>query len=330
MKMPKNPASQNRDELISGVTDVLAKAGFFLAECRGVRSITFDVIARRDRDLLLIKVLRNVDGFSRENGEEMKRVANALDGKPIIVGLHSGGGMLEDGIVYSRFEIPIITPATLEDEFLEGVPPFVMAEPGGLYVKIDGELLRRLREEMDISLGAMSEIAGVSRRAIQMYECGMKAVIDVAQRFEEFFNMPFVLPLEDWRTGETRHEQWSKDFDDFAGFDGEVYKMLSEIGCSVLPTKHSVFDALTKDRESLYIAWLAGDIGDFHGKIEVLDNIIRITERDAILFVERNTEKGNVKGIPVVDREDLMKLQFPEELAEYAREKRSGRLAGQD
>ena len=105
--------------------------------------------------------------------------------------------------------------------------------------------------------------------------------------------------------------------------------MLSEIGCSVLPTKHSVFDALTRDRESLYIAWLAGDVGDFRGKIEVLDNIIRITERDALLFVEHNTDKGSMMGIPVVDRKDLLKLQFPEELAEYAREKRSGRLSDQ-
>ena len=329
MKMQKRQVVQNRDAMIGNVTEVLAKAGFFLAECRGVRSITFDIIARRDKDLLLIKVLRNVDGFSRDNAEEMKHVAGALDGKPIIVGLHSGGGMLEDGIVYSRFEIPIITPVTLEDEFLEGVPPFVMAEPGGLYVRIDSELLRRLREEMDISLGAMSEIAGVSRRAIQMYESGMKAVVEVAQRFEEFFNMPFVLPLHDWRTTETEQEQWSRDFADFAGFDGEVYKMLSEIGCSVLPTKHSVFDALTRDRESLYIAWLAGDVGDFRGKIEVLDNIIRITERDALLFVEHNTDKGSMMGIPVVDRKDLLKLQFPEELAEYAREKRSGRLSDQ-
>lgn len=327
--MPRSPAAQNRDEMIGRVTVVLAKAGFFLAECRGVRSITFDVIARRDRDLLLIKVLRNVDGFSRENAGEMKRVASALDGKPIIIGLHSGGGTLEDGIVYSRFEIPIITPVTLEDELLEGVPPFVMAEPGGLYVRIDSELLRRLRDEMDISLGAMSEIAGVSRRAIQMYESGMKAVIDVAQRLEDFFNMPFVLPLQEWRTGESKHEQWSKDFENFAGFNGEVYKMLSEIGCSVLPTKHSVFDAITKDRESLYVAWLAGEIGDFSGKIEVLDNIIRITERDALIFVERNTEKGTVMGIPVVDRDDLLKLQFPEELAAYAREKRTTRQSDQ-
>ncbi len=325
MKMPGRAVTQNRDGMISGVKDVLAKAGFFLAECRGVRSITFDVVARRDRDLLLIKVLRNVDGFSRENAEEMRRVADALDGKPVIIGLHSGGGMLEDGIVYSRFEIPIITPATLEDEFLEGVPPFVMAEPGGLYVRIDSGLLRRLREEMDISLGAMSEIAGVSRRAIQMYESGMKAVIEVAQRFEEFFNMPFVLPLDDWRAGGKEHEQWSRDFESFAGFDGEVYKMLSEIGCSVLPTRHSVFDVLTRDRKSLYIAWLAGDIGDFIGKTDVLDSIIRITERDALIFVERSTEKGTVMGIPVVGREDLLKLQFPEELAAYAREKRIDR-----
>ncbi|MBX8643483.1 MAG: transcriptional regulator [Thermoplasmata archaeon] len=324
--MKKVTGASKRDEVIVWIKEILAKAGFYLVECTSLRSMTFDIIARRDRDLLLIKILRNVDGFSRENAVEMKRVASALDGKPIIIGLHSGGGVLEDGIVYSRFGIPIITPETIRDEFLDGVPPFIIAEPGGLYVRIDGEMLRTIREEMAISLGALSEIAGVSRRAIQMYEGGMKAMIDVAQRLEEFFNRPFVLPLEDWRTnGPEQNDEWTNDFDEFTGFDGTVYRMLSEIGYSVLPTKHSVFDALTKDRKSLYIAWLGEEIGEFKNKFEILDNIIRITERNALIFVERKTDRDAVKGIPVVDRDNLLKLQFPEELAAYAQERRPTR-----
>lgn len=326
--MPRSQGVPKRDEIIALTAEVLAKAGFYLAECTGLRSITFDIVARRDRDLLLIKILRNVDGFSRENAVEMKRVANALDGKPIIIGLHSGGGLLEDGIVYTRFDIPIITPSTLEDEFLEGIPPFIMAEPGGLYVRIDGDMLRTMREEMNISLGALSEIAGVSRRAIQMYESGMKAMIDVAQRLEDFFDRPFVLPFEDWRINEEgQRDEWDREFDKFTGFDGTVYKMLSEIGYSVLPTRHSVFDALTRDSRSVFIAWLGSGIEEFRDKLSVLDNIMRITEKDALIFVEHNTEKVELKGIPVVDREYLMRLQFPEELAAYAQDKRNTKMS---
>ena len=50
--------------------------------------------------------------------------------------------------------------------------------------------MKRLREERSISLGTLAEIAGVSRRTIQMYENGMGAMIDVAIRLEEFSTSP--------------------------------------------------------------------------------------------------------------------------------------------
>lgn len=329
MPLARNSEPSKREEIIRRVSDTLTKAGFYITDCTEFRSMTFDLIGRRDRELLFVKVLRNVDGFNRETAVEMKKLTSALDGKPLIVGLHSGAGELEDGIVYSRFDVPIVTPDTLRDELLEGVPPFILAEPGGLYVRIDGIMLRRLREEMNMSLGALAEIAGVSRRAIQMYESGMKAVVEVAQRLEDFFNQPFVLPLEDWDLKETKPEQkeekWRPDFSELKGFESEVFRLLTEIGYSVLPTRRSAFDAITAHRDEVIITWLGQDLTDFRQKAAALDSITRIAEKDAVIFLQSNSGKETAGGIPVIDREKLLSMQFPEDLYAIALQRKKRR-----
>lgn len=326
--MPKGPEPSRREDTIIRVSEILARAGFYLTNCTEFRGMTFDIMGRRDRELLFVKVLRNVDGFNRETAQEMKSLTSALGGKPLIVGLHSGAGELEDGIVYSRFDVPIVTPGTLGDELLEGVPPFILAEPGGLYVRIDGILLRRLREEMSLSLGALAEIAGVSRRAIQMYESGMKAVVDVAQRLEEFFNQPFVMPLEDWdlkepATGD-RKMSWRPELA-VEGFESEVFGLLTEIGYSVLPTRRSAFDAITTHHDDVLIAWLGRDLADFRQKVAALDSITRVAETEAVIFLQSNTDKETAGGIPVIDRDELLSIHFPEELSGMTQERRSRR-----
>ena len=324
--LARNPELSRREEIIRLVSEILAKSGFYLMDCTGFRSMTFDLIGRRDRELLLVKILRNVDGFNRETALEMKRIAGALEGKPLIVGLHSGAGSLEDGIVYSRFDVPIVTPSTLSDELLEGVPPFILAEPGGLYVRIDGSMLRRMREEMNLSLGALADIAGVSRRAIQMYESGMKAVVDVAQRLEEFFNQPFVLPLEDWDLKDTDvregTERWRPEFDEFHGFESEVYRLLTELGYSVLPTRRSAFNAITVHKNDVLITWLGQELADFRLSAEALHNITKIAEKEAVIFLQSNTEKETAAGIPVIDREELLSMHFPDDLSAVADKRR--------
>ena len=124
-----------REDLINTTRAILAKAGYDISAPLSLRSVCFDVVARRGKDLLIIKVLSNVDAFSRENAEEMKVLADALSASPILIGERSSSGELEAGIVYSRFNIPILSNDTLADHLLEEVPPFIFAAPGGLYVR---------------------------------------------------------------------------------------------------------------------------------------------------------------------------------------------------
>jgi len=97
---------------------------------------------------------------------------------------------------YIRYGIYAISVATLYDAFVERVPPLVYASPGGLYVNINGDVLRELRERKNLSLGDLGSLLGVSRRTISKYESGMGTTLDIAQKIEEIFDAPLVVAID--------------------------------------------------------------------------------------------------------------------------------------
>src|SRR5207245_11118615 len=111
-------------------------------------------------------------------------------------GERSGTGSLEDGVIYTRFGVSILSRRTLGEFLEEGVPPFLYSAPGGLYVRLDADALRRLREERQVSLGTLAAIAGVPRRTSQLYLEGMSATMEDAMRLEEVVNETLVMPVD--------------------------------------------------------------------------------------------------------------------------------------
>ncbi|MGB2581653.1 MAG: helix-turn-helix domain-containing protein, partial [Thermoplasmata archaeon] len=228
-KTERRAVTANRDQLIARVRETLATCGFYVSEPHHLRSVSFDVIARRDSHLLIFKVLSNIDSLSQSDSDDLRVLATTLGGSPIIIGLHSSAAELEEGILYSRFGLPILSEESFKELMLDGVPPLVYAAPGGLYVRIDGATLRRVREEKSISLGALAEAAGVSRKAIQMYEAGMGTMVEIAARIEEFLDQPVVLPLDPFEfTAEVAERLRTLEIIDDQ--NKEIFDMLREIG----------------------------------------------------------------------------------------------------
>ncbi len=178
----------SQDRQLQLVISVMITAGFDVSERFFIRPRSFDLIARNNGTLLVIKVVSHIDSVSEEVAFDLEVISRHLGGVPLIVGERARDAELERGAVYVRYGIYAISPATLYDYFVEKVPPLVYASPGGLYVNIDGEVLRDLREKRSMSLGDLGQVLGVSRRTISKYESGMGTTLDVAIRIEEFFN----------------------------------------------------------------------------------------------------------------------------------------------
>ncbi|MCL2608009.1 MAG: transcriptional regulator [Methanomassiliicoccaceae archaeon] len=314
----------SREDLINTTRAILARAGYSVSSPLNMRSVCFDVVGRKKDSLLIIKVLSNIDAFSRENADEMKILAEALGASPILIGERSSSGSLEPGIVYSRFSISIISNETLSDHVLDGVPPFIFAAPGGLYVKLDSELIKHLRETRGISLGTLAETAGVSRRTIQMYETGMSAMIDAAIRLEEFLNVPIIEPMNPFGY---KNEDKSKEYE-VSGTkrtDVHIFNVLLDLGCSVTPTIRSPFEALTRSEKTVILTGLGGEDDRLMHKASIVSEISKISGQRSVIIVERKSSLDSIQSTAIIARDEIEKMDDQSELKDLVLE-RSGNV----
>ncbi|EQD44413.1 transcriptional regulator, XRE family, partial [mine drainage metagenome] len=177
---------RTREGRIDRIRSMLERGGFYVADTHGVRPSSFDLAARRDSLLFLLKVLKNIDALGADEAARLLELGRLFPATVLIVGETSGAAELDPGVVYTRYRVPIVTEETLEEYLVKGLPPFLYASPGGIFARIAGERLRSLRDARGLSLGALAVVAGVSRRAIQLYEEGAGAEIDIIERLEEF------------------------------------------------------------------------------------------------------------------------------------------------
>lgn len=314
-----------RVELLEQVRALLARAGFAVSERCDLRPVSFDLVARRDRSLLLLKVLTNVDALGEAVANEIKLLCRFLDARPILVGLRAGTGPLEDGVVYMRHDIPIVTPDTLTDHILQGEAPMVFAAPGGFYVHLDAQELRAARQARGVSLGVMAQIAGVSRRAIQMYEQGMSASIEAAMRLEEFLDADLVRPMDPFTSFDPVDFESPQEGPPPAQDPTEalVRTLLEGLGYQVRATRRSPFNALSTDDDATLLTGMGKDSPHLRRRARIVTSISRITERPGFFVVERTT-RTSIEGTPAVNRRELRRLDDPQAILDLILE-RSGR-----
>lgn len=310
-----------RERILEETRKALAKTGFFLSRPHGERGLSFDLVARRDDTLLIVKVFQNVDALSKETAHELKVIARTLEGSPLIIGERSGTGPLEDGVIYGRFGVPILCRSTLLEFVEEGVPPFLFSAPGGLYVRLDTAALQRMRDERGLSLGALAEIAGVSRRTIQMYLEGMAATLDVAMRLEDVLSESLALPVDPFAfidKGEPDQGVAPR----IEGFERELYQRLERLGYHVLPTVRSPFDALSRHETTTLLTGVGGLDSALDRKAEVVSNISRVVEKDSVMFVVRRSVRRSIRGVPVIAREELRRAKDSDDVEEMISERK--------
>ncbi|HLE46905.1 MAG TPA: transcriptional regulator [Candidatus Thermoplasmatota archaeon] len=313
-----------RHDLVGLVRKLLSESGFAVSERYTVRPISFDMIARRDNLLLVLKVLGNADALNERVAQELRILAKFLHATPLLVAERTGGGMLEDGVVYSHRGVRVLTSGTLRDHLMENAPPLAFASPGGLYVHLRSEILRNLRAQRALSLGLLAQVAGVSRRAIQMYEEGMRATIDSALRLEEYLKASIVEPIDPFKPlKELIEEEGPNEPAKLLGqFEAAVMEMLRSVGFRVVPTQQSPFNALTQKPEATILTGVERRDPQDSERARLLTSVRAVTETQSMYVVNRDTERTNVHGTPVVQRSELEKLRDPQDLVRLLKERR--------
>jgi len=313
----------SRSALVGNVTAMLEDAGFVVSDRCAIRPKSFDIAARRGDDLILVKILANIDAFNEATGHEMRRLGTYLEATPLVIGLRSRDEDLKPDVVYFRHGVPVFSPDTAYNLFIENVPPLIYAAPGGLYVNIDGDLLADERQDKDWSLGQLASELGVSRRTVSKYEDGMNASVEVAMALEELFEAPLTSPVDVLEGADEVHESEATPDDPEADPDDQqVVAVFTRAGYSVHPTVRSPFTAVSEDEDDSDIV-LTG-----HSKFtkaaekraRIMSSIGAVTRTRSVYVVDR-AKQDSVDGTALVERDELADLRNADELRDVIRER---------
>ncbi|CQH61227.1 cro/C1 family transcription regulator [Halobacterium hubeiense] len=305
----------SRSVLIENVTAMLADAGFTVSDRCATRPKSFDVAARRDEDVILVKILGNIDAFDAPTGAEMRRLGTYLDATPMVIGLRTRDEELKPGVVYFRHGVPVLSPDTAMDFFVEGVPPLIYAAPGGLYVNIDGDVLADRRQNEDLSLGQLANQLGVSRRTVSKYEDGMNASIEVAMELEELFGGDLTSPVSVMDGAEeVRDAEPTPDDPEADPEDVPVLSVLARVGFEVHPTDRAPFKAVSEDASGADRV-LTGHSSFTDAAVKrarIMSSLGSITHTRAVYVVDE-ASRDSVDDTAIVEREELEDVEDSDE-----------------
>ena len=294
-----------RSALVGNVTAMLEDAGFVVSERCAVRPKSFDIAARRRQEILLVKILSNIDAFDARTGGEMRRLGEYLGATPLVIGLRTRDQELEPGVAYFRHGVPVFSPDTAVDLFVESVPPLIYAAPGGLYVNIDDEVLEDAREQRGWSLGRLAQELGVSRRTVSKYEDGMDASVEVAAELEEMFDAPLASPVDVFEEESVRETEAPPEAPDPDPEDETVVAVLTRVGYDVHPTDRAPFETVSDDGDTEQL--LTGH-SEFDRTAEkrarIMSSVGRVTRTRPVYIVE-TAPRESVEGTALIEEDEI-------------------------
>jgi len=317
----------SRAALVGNVVAMLEDAGFTVSEECAIRPKSFDVVARRRNDLLLLKILGNIDAFDGPTGLEMRRLGSYLRGTALVIGLRTRDKALEPGVMYVRHGVPVLSPDTAYNLFVEGVEPLIYAAPGGLYVTIDGDILAERRQERGWSLGRLATELGVSRRTISKYEDGMDASIEVAMRLEELFGSELTRPLNVFEGAAAVRKE--RDLDPEPPTDdpeSAMFEVLTHLGFVVHPTARAPFRTVSEDeadRETPMITGHSRFTKTAEKRARIMASIGRVARTHSVYFVD-SAPRARIEGTAIIEREEVEAIEASDELRDLIRERGEG------
>lgn len=319
-----------KEVLIHQIIDVLARAGFALSDRCNIRPRSFDVAARKDETLLLCKVLFNIDGLNEGTAREMKYLAEYLGGSAIIVGAKTRDQMLEDSVVYMRYDILALNVQTLYDYFIENVPPLVSAAPGGLYVSIEGDTLKKSRMNHSMSLGTLAAMVGVSRRTISKYEEeGMDASIDVVLQLEDIFGIELARPINILKSCGSRKprkkaESRTEDEEKPCTLLPEdlILNTISMLGYDVLHTAQAPFKAVSRDKSSVILTGVSEFNTTVVKRAHLMSSISCVTETQSVFIINGHSKIKSVENTVLIEKKELDRICDSQELLNFIEERK--------
>lgn len=309
---------QHRNNMNSEIENFLKSEGFETSNIYDHGA--FDIVARKNLLILLVKTFNNIDGVNKTNSEEMKQLASIFLASPLIIGEKSRNGKLEDGVIYERYDIPTITLNTFKHMILYDEYPEIIADRGGYFVKINGDVLKEYRNKHSLSLKDLANLAHVSRATMYKYENGMvKVNTETAMILEEILDEKITVDINLLRPAESS--------ENLKYSDDENTRILSKLGYGVVSTNKSPFDAAArtenKDSAPLIANIEKNRTQKTLEKMAVpLKDLSLITSSDSVFIVDNEKISELIGEIPVIKSWELNEFENSQDLLKLIKERK--------
>jgi len=285
-----------KQTLLDKVSVFLLRKGFIV---KNLTRTCFDVLARRNDQILLLKVLEDANSVSKQYTDDMISVASYINASPLIVA-EKAGNKLEDNIVYSRFGIYTLNPNTFLN-CINNKFPFIKRTKAGLTASVVGKKLKEKREELGYSLNSLSKKIGVTSRMVMKYENeNSEVTINKAIKIynllgEHVFNVRNIFTQRE-------HPQ--------SKFETEVSKKYVELGFDATETKKTPFDIIAKKDEELILTEVSDKVNP------QMQSLSKLVDADNLVIFN----KKKPKDIPSMTKKEFMDFERANELVRFLKE----------
>ncbi|MDI6826119.1 MAG: helix-turn-helix domain-containing protein [Candidatus Aenigmarchaeota archaeon] len=272
----------------------------------------FDIAARKEF-VMLIKALTNVDGFVQEQAQSLKTISYFVSAYPLVVSERTNRGFLYDEVIYSRFQVPVVTPQMFECMIEEEIIPEVKAIKGKHTVTINTTYLRKKREELNLSLEELSKEIRISKKAL--YEIENQRVNptqETVKRLEELLGIDLKVPYRMERVERTYVEPKDE-------FQKKVSLEFSRLGIDNSAVTSASFEIIGKEKTSL-VTGLSTNTVKIKKVVSQVKGLSSIFSSQGI-FVAKKSHEQAIDGVPIVLESELPELKNSRELNKLIREK---------
>jgi len=308
----------DRKKILDSAESLFEEAGFHRSQRCCTRPSCFDFVARKGKQLAFVKVHPNIGNVHKKDADGLTTMARLFSGASMFICEKTRRKPLENDTIYSRYNVGAVTLKTLEDVLLKGMGPLIEAGPGGYYVRLDGNAIRKKRLKKDLSIGKMAEIMSVSRRTLYGYELGMaKASVSTAYKLEWVLGMPVIKPIDIFQYSE-KSEGFlaaAKRIISESRFLQFVIRKLLQFNFSVFQLKRAPFDFVAKPPKSricLLVTVAYEEDQNFEVRTEEIVSISKVVGAQPIFVTD--SKNISIDSVPLIHREDLEKIASSEDL----------------
>jgi len=298
----------NKSFIINRLVNSLEKKEFQLFLTQGC----FDIVAKK-KFIMLIKALTNVDGLIQEQAQSLKAISYFVSGYPLVVSEKTNRGSLNNEVIYSRFQVPVVTPQTFECIIEEEIIPEVKAIKGKHTVTVNTTYLRKRREELNLSLERLSKEIDISKKAL--YEIENQRVnptVETVKKLEELLEIDLKIPYKMKKVKKVYVKPRSE-------FQEKVSTEFSRLGIDNTSVTSTSFEIIGKQKTSL-ITGLSKNTVKIKKVAFQLKGLSSIFSSQGMFVVKKRHEEV-IDGIPIVLEDELPELESSRELSKLIREK---------